>query len=663
MDLKDTNTIVKVSSQTDGDVTLIAGNFPILPNSQVVRGNILSTLEEIFDSGVQVVGIEGAEEIGKTTLLAQFAKRHAQHSISLFVKATDLFAYDPQLLLRDLCNQIRFIISGREISDEEQTDEGMFRDLLFGLYRMGRRKNTDFFFIVDGFEDTVTAAQTMKSVMSLLPIGAAHIKFLISAPEKILREFLRRGILYKSFILPGFALEETISYFSDLNVSTQFIDELFRICSRGVPGQFASVRRILESGVTPEALLSELPERLPDLFELEWKTVDLRNELALDVLALISQTEQKHSLLDLTLILSIEPNSAREILGGLGFIHRPVSDDGPIEFVSDRVRRFVATKLASRRSRVRDLAIQAFLKTPESDRALATLPTYLEETGRWELLLSYLSPSHFTAMIERSGSLLPMRQNADLGVSTAFRLGRDGDLLRFSVQRAAMMEFDRISTLRSEANAWLALGEYRRAVAVAQGAALNRDRLRLFAAIARFQKEQGLTVEPEILDQLDMLADQVTPDDFGGQVVSLASDLMYSKPELGIKSAEWTPNDARNESAHDWAFARLSVDAMLSTQRENAGMSGISRGIIEKIKNPQIRQFSAAISFLFRTYSGADILSEVQKLKTPSDKLFLLRLWCLHNERKSDSADIIEYALRLLISTAEIARPRGTRMN
>jgi hypothetical protein len=119
-----------------GDVTVVATSFPDLPPIQVVRENILSTLDDMFHSGMQLLTVEGAEEVGKTTLLAQFAKRHADRTISLFVKPMSWFSYDLQILLRDMCNQMRFILYGKELEEDEQTDESYHRQLVFGLTRL-----------------------------------------------------------------------------------------------------------------------------------------------------------------------------------------------------------------------------------------------------------------------------------------------------------------------------------------------------------------------------------------------------------------------------------------------------------------------------------------------------------------------------------------------
>ncbi|HVS88859.1 MAG TPA: hypothetical protein VHF01_11655 [Candidatus Acidoferrum sp.] len=638
-----------------GDVTAVATSLPELPSKQVIRENILSTLDDMFHSGIQLLTVEGAEEIGKTTLLAQFAKRHATRTISLFVKPTSWFSYDLQILLRDMCNQMHFILQGRELREDEQTDESYYRQLVFGLARLAARKNADFYFVVDGIEDVPDEAQAKSAIIGLLPVGVPHVKCLIATRPEYIFRYSRGRVQHKSYILSGFALEETFAYFSDLQIDRRFFEELYKISSRGVPGQIASIRRLLEAGTTPESLLNELPEKLPNLFDLEWKTVDQTNEPLLNLLALASQPTPKHSVADLALITRQSPDQARQSLAALAFVRLPKTDQEVAEFVSDRFRRYIEDRLLSRRPLVRQMAIEYFLQNPETDSALALLPTYLEQAEKLEELVAYLSPEHFGTMVNRSGSLLPVRQSATLGVSTAFRLGRDGDLLRFGVQKAALQEFDRFSTLRSEVRAWMSLGEYAEAVSVAQAAILKQDRLRLLATIARFQKENGLTPKPELLEQINLLFDQVTPEELGNGAVRLASDLMYSRPDLGIKLAERLPAVDDEDSVSDWTFARLSVDALVNAQKDKVGIDPVSEAFRRRIKNPLARQFSSAVSFMLGTYSVNDILAEVQKLSTPSEKIFMLRLWALYTDDKENSADVIEHALKLVINTSEYA--------
>lgn len=656
--MRHTSPISRTTTRGSGsgrDITAVAGSLPETPGKQVVRENILSTLDDMFNSGIQLLTVEGAEEIGKTTLLLQFAKRHPVNSISIFIRPTSWFSYDPQILLRDMCNQMQVALQGRELRLDEETDESYFRQLLFGLTRLAARENTDFYFVVDGIEDVPDEAQSRIAVISLLPVGVPRIKCLIAIqPERILR-YLKGRFTHKSYVLSGFALEETFAFFSDLNIDRKFFEELYKVSSRGVPGQIASIRRLLESGISPEGLLNELPEKLPNLFDLEWRAVDTADETLLNLLTLVSQLTPKHSILDLALITQQSTDKVRSSLASLAFVRVPTDDRGVAEFISDRFRRHVETRLLSRRPAVQRMAIDYFLEHPRTDNALALLPTYLERAGKPEELIEYLTPEHFSTIVERSGSLLPVRQNAGLGVSSAFALGRDGDLLRFGIQRAALHQFDRFSTLRSEIRARMALGEYDEAVSAAQAAVLIPDRVRLLAVIARWQKENGLTPKPELLEQIELLCGQITPEELGSRAAHLAADLMYSRPDLAINLAERLPRLSREETEHDWSLARLSVDAAVSAQKDKVGFESRFATIRERITDPAARQFSSAVSILLNRYSADDIVAEVQRVASPGDKIFLLRLWCRFTRDRENSADIIDHAIKLVITTSDYA--------
>jgi hypothetical protein len=102
---------------------------------------------------------------------------------------------------------------------------------------------------------------------------------------------------------------------------------------------------------------------------------------------------------------------------------------------------------------------------------------------------------------------------------------------------------------------------------LAQAATLSQDRLRLLAAIGRFQREQGLSPEPELLEQIEQLIKRVEIGELGNRCYELASDLMYSKPELAIHVIESMGPSGPQDRAFDWALARLSIDAVLSQQR------------------------------------------------------------------------------------------------
>ena len=85
------------------NLTNICRNFPTTIIHEITREHLLDTIDRIFNSGVNIVFVEGMEGIGKTTLLAQYAKRYPDEALSMFIKPTTRYSYDPELIRPIFC--------------------------------------------------------------------------------------------------------------------------------------------------------------------------------------------------------------------------------------------------------------------------------------------------------------------------------------------------------------------------------------------------------------------------------------------------------------------------------------------------------------------------------------------------------------------------------
>ena len=77
------------------DLPLVCQSVPGLPVPLIPRDNILDTIERMFEGEIELVAIEGGEGFGKTTILAQFARRHLDHTFSVFIRPVSRLGYDP----------------------------------------------------------------------------------------------------------------------------------------------------------------------------------------------------------------------------------------------------------------------------------------------------------------------------------------------------------------------------------------------------------------------------------------------------------------------------------------------------------------------------------------------------------------------------------------
>src|SRR2546423_1690593 len=123
---------------------------------------------------------------------------------------------------------------------------------------------------------------------------------------------------------------------------------------------------------------------------------------------------------------------------------------------------------------------------------------------------------------------------------------------------------------------------------------------------------------------------------------------MYARPELAMivleKAAGRKTRGGTSQESLDWALAALSIQAMLSEERD---LKSAAEAFKTKINDPDVVSFSTAASALFGQYTTADVITEVERIRSPQRKLALLRQWALHVQDEPNTADIIEYAITL----------------
>ncbi len=632
------------------DITVVSRSFPQYLPPQVYRENILDTIDTIFEGDTQLLVIEGGEGIGKTTLLAQFAKKYPNQTFSLFIKPTSRWTYDPSFLLLDLCSQIYWALYQKELHELNQIDDGFLRVSIFQLQRLTRQK--PYYFLIDGLESIPEEEpHARESVLEMLPFGRSGFRFLLTGDLRHLSPLIPREVPAKSFPLAKFTLDETMKYMGDLTDDREIIEEIHRAC-RGVPGSLASVRRIAHAGLTLQQLLEDLPSKLPHLFEIEWQAIDANDEHLRLLLAILAHSLETHTIEDLARIAQISEERVRALLQGVGFIVISSPDD-EVNFVSEAFRKFAADRLRSLKEQVSTYLIDDLLRTPYTNEALTYLPEYLIQAGRYEDLLDYLSPDdHFMEIVEHNQSLSPVKQRSDLGISTAFQLHRDEDLMRFSIQRATIDDFDRAEVWRSEVEARMALHDYGAALALAQRTELKEDRLHLLAVIARAKREQELPLEPELLEQMRQLYSQIAPATLEERkAIDIAADLIYSLPDLAIELVEKASHTDTDSGTRDWAFAKLTL-AAFRHDRGPFQLPDALESVQSRIEDPAARRLSHAASFLFRKSSAQEVIAEVATFDA-TERLNLLRLWARANRTRKDAIEVVDTALKLMIQTTD----------
>jgi hypothetical protein len=629
------------------DLPTLSASFPRLVPNTIIRSHVLNGIELYLEGDTDLLFVEGADGIGKTTLLAQYALKNPLTTFSLFVRSTSRWAYDPEILLRDLANQITWLLNKKEIPPDQEIDRSYLRRCFLALQRKAQAWKVTYIFIIDGLEEIPEdSIDVREQILDMLPFGFSGFKFILTGDKEKLSQKQFMKMKSKTFPLIPFSVDETRSFLSGL-VDEAFLGEIYKTC-KGIPEYLTAIKRLIDGGIDLHNLINELPEKLPDLFEIEWKKIDLQNKSLVYTLGILAHDRKKHYLHNLARVLQVSPEAIEKDLSELRFI--VIQSDGEVDFVSESFRKFVIKQLHHLRKQTIDLIIDDLLKNSNSQDSLLLLPSYFNEAERYDDLLHFLSPDYFTRIIEYSGTMMHIRQQATLGVDISKKEGKDIDLLRFSAEKAIILGTDRAKALISELEALMALDDYEKALTLAQSAVLKEDLLQSLAVIAKKKQENDNKIEPELIDQIKNTYNQIDPETLGRRGLEIASVLVFSIPDLAIELVEKSHNKNSEEKVPDWAIAKLSVAAAAAS---NQNGTNIYEQIRQRITNPKTQNITTAASLILGDCDADQVITESEKFDSPLDGLFMLRLWTSQKREREDAAKVIEHAIKLAIKTSE----------
>jgi hypothetical protein len=508
-------------------IATVSNCVPALPDPMVGRDNLTQEIDDASAAGATLVIVEGDEGTGKTSLLSAFVAERPNSLASIFVSGTNRWSYQPELILRDMCNQLSWACANTVLGIDEAVDLALLARLVYALQSKARRSKRQFYFVVDGLDEIPAADQQVKNeIISYIPISRPPFVVVSSLSVGEPQFLSMKGVRSRTVSVPKFSLEETKRLFVDETTDQQLIETLHRTF-KGMPGKLAEVRRFfVEREEDIRDVFSDPgSESLNELFERMWEDLDLSNPVMMSMLGVLAHDRKKYSIDELATVIERESHEVITIGQSVSLLEVGSADQS-IGFVSETIQRFVAGKLANQRDSALGTVIRSLLSRSEDDRIVVALPRYLEQAGRFQELLDYLSPEHIGRLLEVSQSLSPVRTILEFGTQAATRLNQDAKLFQFSLQRCALTELAVAEVGIAEVEARLELEDYSGALALVQGTIVKEDRLQLFALIAKVKRTKGLQLEPEIASEIERLLTEIDFENLGLRSVDIAADLL-----------------------------------------------------------------------------------------------------------------------------------------
>ncbi len=619
-------------------------NFPHPHDVEVVRENLLETLIRLMNADTRLICIEGQEGIGKSTFMAQLARKISPTSIALFLPTNCPSTISGDYLLTTCAEQIYWILT-RKLMKADSADISDVRKLWMKLQKMARSNGTYYSFIVDGLEDMSEEhkSSTIDILREALPIDLVEFRIVLSGNMESFRSFSFAPERSRSFPLSSFSFEETNQFLLRHNLEEPRLREIHRYCS-GIPAHLAVADRWLNSGKTIEEFYSADLDELPSFVKCDWDLAMLGDPLQERLLALVAFGTRHYKLAEISKILDSPLETIQTIVDNLPFLR--VSDDSLVSFTSEAHRKLACQSLASLEDEVYSSVIQMLLADPDAYDTLADLPDYLSKANRHEDLVGLLSPDYFSKLVESDRSVYPAFNRTKMGLKTAQVSGDNAAVVRFAVQQSVILEIQHETVLKPEIEALMAFEEYEQAVSLAQSAFLKEDRLRCLALIARLRANSGEKEDAALMSLIRALHSQLDLSSLTDNIDDLAADLLVIDSDLAISLIR--SKTGEDSQSLDLRLAKLSLEAL----RNESNLDSASRLLErtrEKITDPAAGKFFEQISLFFGNFQPHEIVAKISQLE-PSSRLLILRKWCVANSKEPEAIEVVEQAIELFLS-------------
>ncbi|MBW6465440.1 MAG: hypothetical protein K0B06_02935 [Brevefilum sp.] len=634
------------------DTTKISSNFPNPPEQEIIRESFLEAINEMFEHQ-DIIIVEGSNGVGKTTLLAQFAKRFPENSISLFITPASRSSYSPDSVRIDLLSQIWWLRKKNELNNEQietlDIASTLSRELAL-LQRSAKSRHEVYYFVIDGVCEIPDNDSSYREIIfNLIPFGHNNeFKILLSGDSLKIPHQQLDFLNHKTFQMAPFTFDETFKNLEDLGFSREDVLEIYKVFKK--PGELAIIRRSIHAGESCHDFMEKLPEKLAILLDFEWRNIDLKNDVLAKALAVIAYSTLDITLDDLSGILDVSKEDLLELLSQIQLLKFSKSEK--LIYVSDEQSEIAKSKLYAYRSEVENKIIE-FLKMSDNPYAPINLSAFYGNTNKHDELIQYLTPDILVKILKSYHSLIPLVETTMQCVTSALKIERDTDLIDFSLQTAIIRELLDTNTWESEISALCSLSEVELVFGLVERANTKEDQLLLLSILANAKVKYQLDIQ-DLDERILAIFKQIDQSKLGDKAIDIASNLVNFLPELAFEMVENSINLGSGEKDLDWAYTKLSLKAITKTIQKNPSY-GILEDIAERVKDPKAKSFIKTGSLIFTSYPAKTIIAEANKFERSSDKFDLLTIWAIRNRDADGVGEVIELALQIVINSSKVS--------
>lgn len=624
--------------------------FPASEKNSIYRDNFIDCIEKSFDDGEHIIVIDGEEGIGKTTLLTQFAQKYCNDSFLMFIGSKCSWDYNAQIRIDDLCRQIHFYINKDVYLDNNTFEIFQLRDYFIKLIYNLKVYRKKVYILIDGLDQIPQEAKgNVDILLESIPLTNENIRILISTRSKSSDIISRIERVSKpNFIkLTGFSMLETKSFFKDIeSLNDSDIETIYQSCK--IPRRLSVIKDKIKSCSNIDECIKALTENLELFLEEEWHK-NPANEIETKILSILTYDPITRNIEIIARILKIEVCKIMDIVKNSKYLSlEELKRD--IWFSSEIYKSFFERILIDTSKYIRTMIIDYYVSN--NDYTNPVVPSLMLSSGRLEDVLNYMSYDNMELILSDSCSYSTLISNIGYALRASESCSKAADSIKYSIAKNVVKDVGEVSVLLSEIDALFSLGKIDEAISFAQKAYTNEDRILLLSRVAKKLNNSGTTINPGIIDQIQELHIRIDYTQLKDRAVEIASEIIHFKPDLAIEIIEKTSgHNTVLENELDFAFARLSLERM--SAKDSPENDDILNDIHSRISIKGLHNISKGLHFLLKGLDVSDLLSEINKLETISEKVLIIRKWLDINRKKTAALEVIDYAIQLISTSTE----------
>ncbi|MCD0155668.1 hypothetical protein [Deinococcus sp. 6GRE01] len=621
-------------------------NFPMLPDAQLDRSEVLSTIEDMVLNGDDIIVISGSSQVGKTFLLAKIVEKHDICSLAIFLNTASRFAYSLDIIRSNLVLQGKVIL-GDPIDVEAISSEAEYRRVITRLQAWAKTRGKVIYFAVDGLSELFKKDEQAATLLveAILPLGLGEFKFILTLDSQSQSKLLDHNLRQAHYHLGRVAPLEVKNYFSDICKDERIIDELYKI-TKGTPGGLSTVRRLITSGVDLADITSGVAlESDAGFFRVEWERFSFESESLKEAYAVITFGRRVYSIGEISRIAGVEIGQLTEFFASAPFVETNQSE-GAVRFYSDAHKLYAANRLQEAKDQILAKLVDYTFSSGDDSTDIAA--EYYIDLGRNKDLLTYMSPAYFETLLHHRSSLGELISRAQLGLQAATSIKSVYDISRLSFQSSMMHSMQNLDVLKAEVEALLSLSSVSEAIEVAQSTLIREHRCLLLSIILKHQKEINLVVQEEILEQVRALVGSLSFRKLEDLAGDIAAELLWVDHELALEVTKKAVRDQDSDIDTDLAYTKLSLTAASRMTNKN-DVDKVISDAQKRIKNPGLIKINDSVNLITQDRTAESIIESIRDLSTENKVLFI-NAWLDSASDSEQISKMIDYAQVTIIT-------------